>query len=272
MEWEVWSLSTIGPNRYHPLVRPLQPGDKHILGWAGQGPAAHAVLSSAPRVLWPGSGCRRSLGTPLLTVAPPPSEAPAPAVTSEGKLHCLTGPQSPQPRGREFPAPSQGVTVGIGGVNPGEWPSHSGSVRVGSPWTVASSHSENTAPTPCGARLPPLLDLAAQTPHAGSPLSRQCCSPAAGLPSGPASGARDRTGTGESGLHLDWEPLESTTGFILSQTEGPARPGPKQVQALRSVHSLPSLAGANAGMPQSLAHQGFSSSSKVKVAGLPGLQ
>lgn len=86
MEWEVWSLSTIGPNRYHPLVRPLQPGDKHILGWAGQGPAAHAVLSSAPRVLWPGSGCRRSLGTPLLTVAPPPIGGPSPCSYVRGQV------------------------------------------------------------------------------------------------------------------------------------------------------------------------------------------
>lgn len=41
-------------------------------------------------------------------------------------------------------------------------------------------------------------------------------------PSSPASGTGDHTEKMESRLHLDWEPLEATTGFILPQCRAQA--------------------------------------------------
>lgn len=129
-----------------------------------------------------------------------------------------------------------------------------------------------TAPITWGTRPPSLTH-----PIHCSLLSRRCCSPATGPPSGPVSAARGRTDTVESRLSLDRETLVATTGFI-PKCSAQAQPCPDTCQRnacgleLRSIHSEPPLAGANRRMPQSLVRPGSFSSSKVKAAGLLGLQ
>ena len=51
---------------------------------------------------------------------------------------------------------------------------------------------------------------------------------AAGLAPTPVPVARDHTKMVETRLHLDWEPLEATTGFLLPQMQGPAPARPRK--------------------------------------------
>lgn len=99
MGWEVQSLSSIWPNCHHPLVHPLQPGDKQSLGWAGQGPAAHTILNSAPGMPWSGSGYPHSIWAPCLTLAPPgwPPDPSSSSYIIIGELLRLSGPHFHSP-------------------------------------------------------------------------------------------------------------------------------------------------------------------------------
>lgn len=221
MGWEARSLSSIRPNRCHPLVRPLQPGDKHSLGWAGQGPAAHAVLSSAPRVLWPGLGCRRSLRPPAASLPRICLQVPAPASMSP---------------------PASGVSsLGLSPLSHregnsrhhlrGELIQETGHTQA---LFLVGSHGQwlpVTARTllllPAGQGPPP--GLGRSDPPRWFPAELIVLFPSSWAAFWSClSGAHDRTGTGESRLRLDWEPLEATTGFILPQTQGP---GPVQPRA-----------------------------------------
>lgn len=86
-EWEIQSLSSIGPDHGHPP----QPGDSCSLGWAGHRPAAHARLSSASRVPWPQlrsppsylGPCRASL---MLLPSQPPKCSLAPGFRPQLQL------------------------------------------------------------------------------------------------------------------------------------------------------------------------------------------
>lgn len=51
---------------------------------------------------------------------------------------------------------------------------------------------------------------------------------AAGLAPTPVPVAHDHTRMVETRLHLDWEPLEATTGFLLPQMQGPGPAWPRK--------------------------------------------
>lgn len=101
MGGEVQSLSSIWPNRHHPLVRPLEPGVEPSPGWSWTRCPHHSKLCPW-NALAPLRPPPHPVLVPCLTL-PPPSWLPAPSSCScgtLGKLLSLSGPQFPHPDSR----------------------------------------------------------------------------------------------------------------------------------------------------------------------------